>query len=250
MIAALPMYDRPEVAVLNDRFWHTIRASLGHGPQSLTRGVPLMALWEDRALLLAQTCGLPYRARLHGRVTLVGTPDYGVDGCPPGFYRSHLLVRADDPRQSLAGFENARLAINEPLSQSGWAAPQAHFAKAGIPIGSVVQTGSHAGSALAVAEGRADIAAVDAVTWRLICAHDGFADRLRVLDSTAPTPGLPYITAQADEADSLFEALTAAIAAPENKALAPILPRGLLRIAPESYTALQIPPPPPADRRN
>ncbi|SLN17007.1 ABC transporter, phosphonate, periplasmic substrate-binding protein [Pseudoruegeria aquimaris] len=246
MIAALPMYDRPEVAELNDRFWRAIRAALGHGPEALTRGVPLMALWEDPTLLLAQTCGLPYRARLARRVSLVGTPDYGLEGCPPGHYRSHLLVRADDPRAHLRAFAQARLAVNEPLSQSGWAAPEAHFRRAGVAIGGVILTGSHSASARTVAQGHADVAAVDAVTWRLIEAFDPFAAGLRILESTAPSPGLPFITASPGAADSLFSAISTVLEAADPALRAPMLPLSLQRIPHEAYTVQPIPPAPPA----
>jgi ABC-type phosphate/phosphonate transport system substrate-binding protein len=64
-------------------------------------------------------------------VTYVGTPDYGVEGCPPGHYRSVFVVRADDRAPKPADFDGARFAYNEALSQSGWAAPQTHAAKLG-----------------------------------------------------------------------------------------------------------------------
>ena len=98
MIAALPMYDRPETASANDRLWALIHEALGEGPKHLTREGDLWDIWTAPDLLLAQTCGLPYRARLHDRVTLVGTPDYGLPDLPAGYYQSVLIARADGPR--------------------------------------------------------------------------------------------------------------------------------------------------------
>jgi hypothetical protein len=95
MIAALPMYDRPEMRAANDRFWQAIRDRLGDGPPHLTRDRDPWDIWQAPDLLLAQTCGFPYRARLHGRIYLVGTPDYGVEGCA----RRVLLQRAGGPRR-------------------------------------------------------------------------------------------------------------------------------------------------------
>jgi hypothetical protein len=43
-------------------------------------------------------------------VELVGTPDFGNDGCAPGYYRSILIARADDPRSNFAEFAGAALA--------------------------------------------------------------------------------------------------------------------------------------------
>jgi ABC-type phosphate/phosphonate transport system substrate-binding protein len=144
---------------------------------------------------MSQTCGFPYRSRLHGQVLLVGTPDYGVDGCAPGHYRSVFVARADDPRDRIEQFDGAGLAYNEALSQSGWAAPQTHAAQIGIRLLPALETGAHSQSARAIAEGRADVAALDAVTWRLLQRFDSVTRELRVVGLTDPTPGLPLITA-------------------------------------------------------
>ncbi len=211
MIAALPMYDRPETAAANDRLWQAIRAELGYGPEALTRGRDVWEIWEDPELLLAQTCGYPFRARLHDRVRLVGTPDYALEGCPPGHYRSVFVARCDDPGE-LEHFAGRRFAYNEPLSQSGWAAPAQHMAEADLAFGPLLRTGAHAASARAVAEGRADFTALDAQTWRLIEAHDAFARALRVLGRTRPTPGLPLITARGRDPGPILAAVRRAVA--------------------------------------
>lgn len=246
MIAALGMYDRPETAPAHDRLWALIRDGLRDrgvaAPEALTRGEgAYWPAWEAPDLVLAQTCGLPYRARLHGRVTLVGTPDYGLPGCPAGHYHSVFIARADDPRPGLADFAEARLAFNEALSQSGWAAPMEHAARTGLRFGSLVQTGGHRLSMLAVAEGRADTAALDAVTWRMLRRWEPAAAGLRVLAETRPTPGLPLIAAPGADADASFAAVARAIAAldPADRDLLGLV--GLVRIPPESYLALPIP---------
>ena len=199
MIASLGMYDRAETAAANDALWSLIRAGLraaGHAaPEALTRGeAAYWPAWQDPDLTFSQTCGYPYRLRLHPHVTLVGTPDYGLPGCPPGHYNSVFIARADDPRTSLAQFRTARFAFNEALSQSGWAGPQTHVHLIlGFHFQPSLQTGGHRLSALAVVEDRADIAAVDALTWALMQTHDPFTAQLREIARTAPTPALPYI---------------------------------------------------------
>ena len=99
MIASLAMYDRAEAQPANDRLWGLIRDGLrrsgGAAPDRLTRGDgAYWPAWEAPDLVLSQTCGYPFRARLIGTVTLIGTPDYGVTGCPPGHYcsRSESVV--------------------------------------------------------------------------------------------------------------------------------------------------------------
>ena len=248
MIASLPMYDRAETAAANDRLWALIRDALRAGdvaaPEALTRTGDLWDHWRDPALVLSQTCGLPYRARLHGAVTLLATPDYGVEGCAPGHYRSVLVVRADDPRDALPAFAGARLAVNDALSQSGWGAVWAHAAAAGVPLAPVGPTGGHRLSALAVAEGRADIAAIDAVTWRLIVRHDALATALRILDHTEPTPGLPWIAAAGADADRMRPALAEAVAALDAADRETLGLKGLAVIDADAYRALPVPPAP------
>jgi len=248
MIAALGMYDRAETAPALDRLWSLIRDGLRAegiaAPEGLTRGGAAYASsWQSPDLLLGQTCGLPFRAGLHRHVALVGTPDHGVEGCPPGYYRSVLVARADDPRDSAAAFGGARLAINDAGSQSGWAAPQAHFAALGARPAAVVVTGAHRASAQAVLNGEADLAAIDAVTWALIAAHDGWSAGLKVVGQTEATPGLPLITARAELAPALFAATAAAIDALAESDRRSLRLRGLVRIPAEAYLALPLPPP-------
>lgn len=251
MIAALPMYDRAENRAATDRYWSLIRAGLTargiDAPQSLRRGdAELMPQWTDPALLLSQTCGFPFRARLHGQVTLVGTPDFGMNGCPPGYYRSVLIARRDDPRATLAGFDHASLAYNDALSQSGWAAPQNHAAKLGLSFRAGLQTGSHAASLAAVAEGRADLAALDAVTFSLLAEHDPRAASVRVISETDPTPGLPYITAKGRDSAPIFDAIAEAIGGLDATERSALRLKGIVYIPAETYLAVPTPPAPDA----
>lgn len=249
MIASLGMYDFGPVQAANDRLWRAVRDGLRHrgiaAPEALTRGEgAYWQAWESPDLLLSQTCGYPFRARLHDRVTYVATPDYGVEGCPPGHYRSVFIARADDPRERVEDFDNARFAYNEALSQSGWAAPQTHAAKLGIRLPPAVQTGAHRLSAQAVAEGRADIAALDAVTHALMQDGGVLAQNLRVVGWTDPTPGLPYITAKGQDPAPIFDALAEAIAAlsPQDRTFLRL--KGLVRIPLADYLAVPNPPAP------
>ncbi|RKF14945.1 hypothetical protein D6850_08755 [Roseovarius spongiae] len=249
MIASLPMYDRPETAAANDALWSGIRARLPFAaPARLTRGGDLWEQWQSPDLVLSQTCGYPFRARLNGRVTLIGAPDHALPGCPPGHYNSVFVARRDDPRAAPAEFAQARFAFNEALSQSGWAAPQTHAAAHGFAFANPVQTGGHAASARAVAEGRADIAAIDALSWALILRHDRWADALKELERTAPTPILPYITASGRDADALADAVAGAIAALEAWHREALMLTGLVRLPAEAWLTVPNPPPPEGAR--
>lgn len=247
-VASLPMYDRPELRGATDRYWALIRDGLAArgiaAPKALLRDeAPLIAHWESADLILSQTCGFPYRARLHGRVQLVGTPDFGNEGCAPGYYRSVLIARAEDPRTDFAAFDGAALAYNEGLSQSGWAAPIHQAAKAGIRLRPGPETGAHRASVRAVAEGRADLAAIDALTWALVSEFDDVS-AVRVIGATDPTPALPYITAPGQDAGAIHDAVAGAIAALDPADRAALRLRGIVKIPASAYLAVPIPPSP------
>lgn len=215
MIASLPMYDPPALQAANDRLWAAIRAELGYGPEGLTRADDLWSVWQSPDLLLGQTCGMPFRHHLHDQVSIVAAPDHGLPDVPAGRYQSVLVLRADDGR-ALSDLNGAHLAVNDPLSQSGWAAPMCHLERAGLRPARLSYTGAHAASALAVAEGRADLAGLDAVTWQILhMTAPDLTAALRVLDRTDPSPALPFITAQHANSARLRAALEAGIAALE-----------------------------------
>ena len=245
-VAGLPMYDWPELRAGWDVLWTAIRDALragGHpAPDALRRDLPEAALWTHPALVLAQTCGLPYVRGLRDRAALVGTPDFGVPGCPPGWYRSAVVVRSDDPRDGLAAFRGGRLAINGADSQSGAQAIMHEVAALGASgrfFSEVRITGSHDASAATVAEGGADIAALDWITWRLVRAHRRAAHALRVLVRTAPAPGLPLIRAGTGRAASdVADAVAAAMAGAPPSLRDGLGLRGLVRTAPEDYDVL------------
>ncbi len=248
MIASLPMYDRPELRAETDRYWGLIRHGLAargiDAPTALQRGDDaLLAHWESPDLILSQTCGFPYRARLHGHVQLVGTPDFGNDGCPPGYYRSILIARADDPRARFADFDGARLAYNDGLSQSGWAAPINQAASAGIRLVPGMETGAHRASVLAIAEGQADLAAIDALTWTLLQEFEDLS-RVKVIGTTDPTPALPYITSVGQDAAAIRDAVAEAITALPAADRARLRLRGIADIPAQAYLAVRIPPSP------
>jgi ABC-type phosphate/phosphonate transport system substrate-binding protein len=250
MIASLGMYDFGGLQAANDRLWALIRDRLRArgrpAPDALTRGEgAYWPAWQAPDLVLSQTCGYPFRARLHDRVAYVGTPDYGVEGCPRGHYRSVFVARADDPRQDLTAFDGAAFAYNEALSQSGWAAPQTHMSRLGLTLRPVLQTGGHLASAQAVAQTRAEIAALDGVTFALLQVQDpGLTARLKVVGQTDPTPGLPLIAAQSADTGALFDAVSTAIAALDPRDRQALHLQGLVRIPKSAYMAVPNPPPP------
>ncbi len=248
MIASLPMYDRAETAQSLDTLWTEIRARLPFdAPATLMRGGNPWDQWCAPDLILSQTCGYPFRTRLSGLVQMVAAPDNRLRGCPPGHYNSVFVVRADDPRQDIAGFADARFAYNAALSQSGWAAPQTHAASLGFAFTHLLRTGGHRRSAEAVAEGRADIASIDALSWRLIRRFDTHAVRLREIGRTAPTPALPFITGPGRDISVIRAALARAIDALDPAGRDALSLHGLVEVPVPAYHAVPNPPAPPAE---
>lgn len=215
MIACLPMYARPELDGAHARYWALIREGLSErgvaSPQLLTTNLSVHDSWSHPSLLLGQTCGLPYRRWLHESVQLVGTPDFGVEGCEAGWYRSAIVCRSESEASSLVDLADGVFAFNTDDSQSGFHAPNALARRREVTLGRLLETGAHRRSARAVAEGGADFASIDAVSWRLMCRYDGFTSQLRVVEWTDPAPGLPYITAPGVNVDALRSSIGVAI---------------------------------------
>ncbi|WP_225026659.1 phosphate/phosphite/phosphonate ABC transporter substrate-binding protein [Xinfangfangia pollutisoli] len=247
MIASLGMYDSGPARAANDRLWALARQELAHrgieAPQGLTRGEgAYWPAWTAEDLVLSQTCGFPYRARLHGQVTLIGAPDHGLRDCPRGQYRSVLVARKDDPRADFADFATAPFAFNDDLSQSGWAAPANWAAEQGFALTPRLRTGGHRASAAAVAEGRADLAALDAVTWAMMQEDgDPAVPGLKIVALTPPTPALPYIAGPGADGPAIFAALDAAIAALSDEDRDTLHLRGLVALPAEAWLAVPIP---------
>lgn len=241
-LAALPMYDRPEIRTETDLLWIALREAIrdagADAPRLLTRDRAPRTIWADPGLTLAQTCGLPYVTALRGRVGLLGAPAYRIDGVAPGEYRSAIIVPSASPAERLEDLAGALAAVNARDSQSGYAALMscvAPLAERGRFLGEMLMTGSHGASLAALAEGRADVAAIDAISWELARRHDPAAQAVRVLAWSPPTPGLPFITGRASRVGVLSSAVETAIeslGAPVREAL---LIEGFRRWSPGDY---------------
>lgn len=239
-IAALPMYDYPELASAHDSLWialarYLAAAGIGDVPLELSRSLGHFAIWGHPRLLLGQGCEYPLAISFDGNIRLVATPRYSAPGCEGANYRSAIVVRADDPAETLADLRHRRCVINEPDSNSGMnflraaIAPLVHASKAARepqsggafdagtygatvvpPAGgarffeSVSLSGSHWNSAAMVADGRADVAALDCVSFaHFRRLHPHSMANLRILSWTPPSRSPPFITARATDDTTL-----------------------------------------------
>ena len=208
-LASFPMYDLPVVRAATDAWWQGLAEILrdqgiSEVPAQLTRG-DLAEDWR-RSLLLGQRCGYEL-VRHREDLTLVATPVYAAAHCEGPDYRSAFVVSASSPAESLADLRSGVCVINGRASHSGNTALRhalAPLAEGQAFFSEVLESGAHATSLAWIREGRADITAVDCVTFGLVKKHEPAAvEGLRVLATSAPAPGLPYVTRGAAEPELL-----------------------------------------------
>ncbi len=209
-LASLPMYlaHRPAVAAL----WELLRrqlaaAGLRRLPTALTWPHDYHAHWLNPDLLLSQTCGYPFTDDLAGKVQLVGAFAYDAPQCSGMACRSVLVARAEHGHLKLEGFRGLRAAFNAANSQSGYNALRALVAPLAVKgrfFASALETGGHGASVAAVREGRADLAAIDCVTYAALARYTPQAIQgLCTVATTEAYPGLPLITAKATSAQEI-----------------------------------------------
>ena len=201
-LASLPMYDLAEVRHATCAWWAGLArafeaAGIEDVPSELTRPTETIAHWRDPKLLFSQTCGLPYTQQLVDDVRLIATLCYAATGCDGPLYKSLLLAGETSSEFDLADLRRAKVAVNSFGSQSGWVALCAAVTNPGCEpdFGEVLVTGSHAASITAVAQGDAQLCAVDCITYALIEAHTPeMVAAVKVVHQSPDAPGLPYIT--------------------------------------------------------
>jgi ABC-type phosphate/phosphonate transport system substrate-binding protein len=222
MRAMISMYEMPEHTAAVQAWWaglarHWRAAGLDDVPEHSRVPEDLYELWGAPDLFIAQTCGYPLTHDLKGKVTLVATPCYAAEGCAGSSYCSVIVVRGDSDIRSLDDVAGKVAAINGRDSQSGWHALRHSLIGRGAP-GRILETGGHRRSMAAVREGRADVAAIDCVTYAgLQAAAPHETAPLRVLARSVSAPSLPFITRRdvpADDLRKLREGLVAAVADP------------------------------------
>jgi ABC-type phosphate/phosphonate transport system substrate-binding protein len=243
-VAALPMYDWPEVRDEVDAQWVRLRDAFRQkgidAPQSIVRRngdlppVPggihdaqgkLIApdpatlppdeldfhrLWLHPALLFAQTCWGPMELGLSRHVQVVGQPSYDAyEGGQGELYSSAIVMLADgvqsvaspDDGSPLIPFDRIRgkrFTFNNLDSMSGLIGLTRDLEAMGESLdlfASRSESGGHRSSIVAIAEGKADVAAIDCESWVLAQRFEPAARKVAVVGWTERRKGLPYISA-------------------------------------------------------
>jgi ABC-type phosphate/phosphonate transport system substrate-binding protein len=167
----------------------------------LERDPVLPDFWKRRDMLLSQTCGYPYLTQLRGHVHLLATPAYNFDGCEGSDYASAIVVREGGGITTLADARGRVAAVNDADSNSGMNALRhavAPLARDGRFFSRVTWSGSHRASLALVQHGEADLAAIDCVTLGYLRRElPSSLDGIKILDYSAPSPGLPLVAGAA-----------------------------------------------------
>jgi ABC-type phosphate/phosphonate transport system substrate-binding protein len=167
---------------------------------------------------------------LEKHVSVIGQPSYdGIEGGKGEFYSSAILMRrggrpeggVKSPSDGRAILPldlilNRRLAYNSTDSMSGIIALTRDLEAAGTSLSIFserIVTAAHRTSIVAVAEGSADVCAVDCRSWHLARRHELRAADVEVVGWTARRKGLPYITSRHTPPDTVAR-LRAALATP------------------------------------
>ncbi len=230
MIASLPMYDWLELQSSYDLFWdllcENLKAKGIDAPQKLSRTAKEDDHWLSPDLLLGQTCGYPYSTQLKGKVRYLATPVYHVEGCADGYYSSAIIVHKDSDLTP-GNLRGSKLAYNSLMSWSGYRIMIREYGRLEGYFSELVESGGHRNSARMVADGKADITALDAVCWHLLQQYEpDTAENLKAITWSGMYPALPFITSlqTSDEiADNLIAGLREVIASTEYQEVGKIL---------------------------
>ena len=218
VIASMPMFDLVEIRRETDALWAAIAAHLGgtRTPTELTRpDVALVEHWRRPDLLLSHACGYPAARDFGAGQHILGSFSVACgEADRPGWYRSVLLCRDDDPRagEGVAAFGGAPVVANDEGSLSGWVSLGWALHEAGVRPGPLQFSGAHVISLRMLIEGAADLTAVDAHTFALLTHHRSEAVRgLRVIGRGPVVAFTPLFSALAEMVDPLRVAITAAL---------------------------------------
>ena len=192
---SLGMYPAPASRTIFTAIEQTLAAILDEAGLDAA-GLDKAGIAPDR-LVVRHMCGITLATAQAGAWRYLATPVIGDPAVPRGPYNSLIITPRDGGLARFADFDPERhaVAINEPGSFSGAITLAAHLAsRIGAPLSSPVQSGAHLNSVTMVADGRAQLAAIDRMSLSL-ARHDRPEDveRVRVIDETDFYPAPPFV---------------------------------------------------------
>ena len=198
------MYDIIEIRHAHDALWkgiarHFRKQGLKHVPRRLVHDQPVNSLWSNNNLCMSQCCGFDIVHRYKHQLQVLATPWFNAPGCSKGNYSSAIVVPTDSSYDDVTEMAGKVAVVNGPESHSGMNAlfslvsPHSRNSKffAEIKI-----SGSHSESLALLAEGKADVASIDCITYELLGRYRPAAIKgTRQLGLTYSAPAPPYVTA-------------------------------------------------------
>ena len=182
------------------------------------------AVLRDPKLYFGHTCGYPLVTRLQDVLHPFCVPEFDLPGTEGRLYSSFFAVPLNSGIETLEQCRGKVLALNHVDSNSGMNVLRHALASIGAApgfFGRVELTGGHADSLRAVAEDRAQLAAIDCVSFRLAADEQpGLEQAVRIIGRSEATCGLPLVAPLTRYSDERRETWIGAL----NEALA-YLPR-------------------------
>jgi len=215
VIAHLGMYPFEHLHSAYDGLWAFLAERIDGVPATLGRSIDLATAWRSPELLLGQTCGWPLVDQLADTVEVIGSFDVHAPFAANGRYRSVLVAAKPLSIAEWRAEPATVVAINGFDSLSGWVSLQ--WAWGGAPE-RTMETGAHVQSMRAVAEGRAHLASIDALSFEFLAeVEPATVGHLHIIGHGPIVPSLPLVMSKAlaSRRDEVRSALSAAMAAPE-----------------------------------
>jgi ABC-type phosphate/phosphonate transport system substrate-binding protein len=227
------MYPFPEWRPATEALWAAVRRRLPDLPELMGwADDDVHALWHDPTMVVSQACGWPLVTELAGTVRVIGAFRYRTRRWSGDHYRSVVVARRAG-REPLTG----RAAVNSTASLSGWLSLVTFLGRAPADV---TLTGSHLASLVAVRDGAAAIASIDAVTFAYAERHrPDLVAGLTVVGDGPRVPCLPLIApvAATDERIASLRGAFAAAATDETDAAATLLIDGFTPLDATDYAA-------------
>lgn len=210
--AQLNWYLFDQTAPVFTSFWGYIRQELAkHG---ITAAAELwdpshtaLSLARQNTLLLGQMCSLTFSTCQPGMPFYIGSYILDDTDVIPGYYRSVIIVSDNLKSLGLDDCEPGRLeaAISEPDSFSGRFALYQALQNSFMPckFAKITYTGAHLDTLLAVASGKADIGAIDCLTWKILqTILPEQVAQVHIAGHSPQMPGPPLVTMLPDDSDA------------------------------------------------
>ena len=189
-LAALPWYLFPQTRTALDSIWAAVASDLrssgfDHCPDRLDYATPHEELLTIPTLILGQCCGPDLFLEQAAGIVPIAAPVISAYSVTEGHYFSYIV------RSRNVVPEKPKVVVNSLTSHSGNTALKLWLTKNQIEDYSLKVSGSHAQSVVDLQTGRADLAAIDALSWQFLDTTG-----LEVLDESEPVWAPPFIAGQ------------------------------------------------------